>query len=95
MGGGGCTEVGVHSKGGDAHVLRGRGWKVETKGNRRDRPDRGPVKFSIFKSLDTIFFGLFGAARTAYGSSQARGRLGAVTAGLYHSHSNSGSKPHL
>ena len=31
----------------------------------------------------------------AYGSSQARGWIGAATAGLCHSHSNVGSKPHL
>ena len=31
----------------------------------------------------------------AYGSSQARDGIGAVAAGLYHSHSNSGSELHL
>ena len=31
----------------------------------------------------------------AYGSSQARSRIGAAAAGPYHSHSNSGSEPHL
>ena len=30
---------------------------------------------------------------TEYGGSQARGRIGAVAAGLYHSHSNAGSEP--
>ena len=34
------------------------------------------------------------AAPTAYGGSQARGPIGAVAAGLDHSHSNMGSKPH-
>ncbi|WP_447305893.1 hypothetical protein, partial [Escherichia coli] len=38
---------------------------------------------------------LFRAALKAYGRSQARGQIGAVAAGLHHSHSNSGSKPHL
>ena len=38
---------------------------------------------------------LFRASPTAYGISQARGRLGAVAAGLHHSHSSVGSKPHL
>ena len=33
-----------------------------------------------------FFFCLFMAASTAYGSSQARGRIGAVTDGLPHSH---------
>ena len=31
----------------------------------------------------------------AYGGSQVRSRIGAVAAGLHHSHSNLGSKPHL
>ena len=35
-----------------------------------------------------LFFGLFRAAPAAYGSSQARGRVGATAAGLHHSHSN-------
>ena len=32
------------------------------------------------------------AAPTTYGSSQARGQIGAVNASLHHSHSNTGSK---
>ena len=40
-------------------------------------------------------FCLLGAAPTAHGSSQARGCIGAVAAGLHHSHSNAGSEPHL
>ena len=35
-----------------------------------------------------FFFCLFRAAPTAYGSSQARGQIGAAAAGLHHSHSN-------
>ena len=31
----------------------------------------------------------------AYGSSQARGQIGATAAGLHHSHSNARSEPHL
>ena len=38
---------------------------------------------------------IFRATPAAYGSSQARGRIGAVAASLHHSHSNSGSEPHL
>ena len=38
-------------------------------------------------------FLLFRAARAAYGGSQARGRIGAVAAGLRHS--NAGSEPRL
>ena len=41
------------------------------------------------------FFFLFRAAPTAYGSSQARGPIGDVAAGLHHSHSNTRSEPHL
>ena len=37
-------------------------------------------------------FGLFSAALKAYGDSQARGRMGAIAAGLCHSHSNVGSE---
>ena len=43
-------------------------------------------------------FGLFAFSRAtpvAYGVSQARRPIGAVVAGLGHSHSNTGSKPHL
>ena len=41
------------------------------------------------------FFGLFRAVPTAYGSSQARGRIRATAATLHHSHSNSRSEPRL
>ena len=37
-----------------------------------------------------FFGGLFRAASAAYGSSQARGRTGAVAAGPHHNHSNTG-----
>ena len=42
-----------------------------------------------------IYFLPFRAACAAYGSSQARGRIGATAAGLRHSHSESGSELHL
>ena len=42
-----------------------------------------------------FFFLLFRAALVAYGGSQARGPIGAVAAGLHHSHGNAGSEPHL
>ena len=42
-----------------------------------------------------FFFLLFRAAPTIYGSSQARGQIGAAAAGLHHSHSNTRSEPHL
>ena len=41
------------------------------------------------------FFFFLRAAQMAYGSSQARGPIGAVTASLQHSHSNTRSKLHL
>ena len=40
-------------------------------------------------------FCLFRAAPAAYGGFRARGQIGAAAAGLYPSHSNTGSKPHL
>ena len=42
-----------------------------------------------------LFFGLFRAAPTVYGSSLARGRIGAIAASLHHSHNYAGSKPSL
>jgi len=59
--------------------------------------------FDKFNSRDKnsfffFFFCLFAiswAALTAYGGSQARGRIGAVAAGLYQSHSNARSEPRL
>ena len=51
-------------------------------------------KKCIIKRL-AFFFGLFRATPIAYGGSQARGLIGAAAAGLYHSHSNAGSEPHL
>ena len=40
-------------------------------------------------------FSLFRAIPTAYGGSQARSLIGAVAAGLYHSHSQARSEPRL
>ena len=42
-----------------------------------------------------VFILLFRAAPAAYGRSQARGLIQVTAAGLYHSHSNVGSKPSL
>ena len=58
-------------------------------------------KFTIifFFFFFFAFFGLLlllmGAAPVAHGGCQARGLMGAVTAGLHQSHSNAGSKSHL
>ena len=43
--------------------------------------------------LFTFFF--FSASRGACGGSQTRGEIGAVAAGLHHSHSNARSELHL
>ena len=45
--------------------------------------------------LCACVFLLFRATPAAHGDSQARGRTGAAAAGLHHSHSNTGSGPHL
>ena len=42
-----------------------------------------------------FFFCLFRAASMVYGGSQARGQIGAVAAGLHHSHGNARSEPRL
>ena len=52
-----------------------------------------PIHSKYFFSFLFVF--LVKAALTAYGGSQARGRIGAAAAGLHHSHSNSGSERHL
>ena len=43
----------------------------------------------------SFFVCFFTSAAAAYGSSQARGHIGAAAAGLHNSHSNNGYKPHL
>ena len=42
-----------------------------------------------------LFIFLFLRAAPAYGSSQAKGQIGAVASGLCHSQSNARSEPHL
>jgi len=53
--------------------------------------------FYLFYFYFFIFclFAISWAAPSAYGRSQARGRMGAVAAGLRKSHSNEGSEPPL
>ena len=46
-----------------------------------------------YKKANVFLFCLFGPS--AYGSSQARRRIGSVATNLHHSHSNTGSKPRL
>ena len=52
----------------------------------------GEVPIKIFCPF---YFFLFRATPAAYGSSQARGRIGAAAAILGHSHHNTGSEPRL
>ena len=49
---------------------------------------------ALARSLSFLFL-FFRAAPAAYGSSRARGLIGAIAAGLRHSHSNARSKPSL
>ena len=49
------------------------------------------IHFSISTNLFIYLFLLFRAKLTAYGSSQARGQIGAAAASLHHSHNNTGS----
>ena len=55
------------------------------------------IKKIFFNYFFFFFFVLcpFRASPAAYGGSQARGLIGAVAAGLHHSHSNARSEPHL
>ena len=47
------------------------------------------------RSKESFFFGLFRATPAAYGSSQARSRIGAAATSLHQSHSNTRSRPRL
>ena len=53
-------------------------------------------KFFVDPFFSLVFgFLFFRAAPVAYGGSQARALIRAAAAGLHHSHSNTGSEPHL
>ena len=54
----------------------------------------GPLSRGEKKRM-TFFFLLFRVILAAYGGSQARGQIGATTAGLRHSHSHVRSEPRL
>ena len=47
--------------------------------------------FWVFVGFFCLFL-IFRATTEAYGGSQAKDHIGAIAAGLHHSHSNSGSK---
>ena len=51
--------------------------------------------FFIIYLFIYLFIVFYRAAHVAYGGSQARSQIEAVAVGLCHSHSNSGSEPHL
>ena len=55
----------------------------------------GGVFFMVLGGFFCLFFGLFRAALVAYGSSQARGPIGAAAASLCHSHSHSNAGSEL
>ena len=57
--------------------------------------DIEPLNSDEYSFLFLVFLPFLWVAPTAYGGSQARGRIGVVATGLRQSHSNSGSKPHL
>ena len=52
------------------------------------------LPFCVKVGMD-FFFVFLRAIPVAYGNSQARGPMGAIAAGLHHSHSNVGSQPCL
>jgi len=53
------------------------------------------LKFAIYNSFIFCLFAFSKATPAAYGGSQARGLIRAVATHLHHSHSNTGSEPHL
>ena len=55
----------------------------------------GLTEIFFFFLLSVFVFCFLGAPLSAYGSSQARGRIGVTAASLHHSHSNVGSEPFL
>ena len=56
------------------------------------------ISYYLSEFFSFFFFCLFAFSRAtpaAYGGSQVRGLIGAVAAGLHHSHSNARSETHL
>ena len=53
------------------------------------------TNFFFLMMRNFFFFSLFRATPEAYGSSQARGQIGASAGGLHHSHNNTGSELRL
>ena len=51
--------------------------------------------FLMKSNFFLVLFAISWAVPAAYGGSQARGRIGAIAAGLHHSHSSAGSELRL
>ena len=66
-------------------------WQVQSQFEYQRKLYPNPCYLFIF----FVFFAISWAASAAYGGSQARGRIGAVAAGRWQSHSNTGSEPCL
>ena len=54
-----------------------------------------PSSLPFSPSLSSFLLSVFRATPVAYGSSQAKGQIGAVAAGLHHSHSATPSELHV
>ena len=77
-----------------AHLCRVSTWPLEQLGCQFPSPS--PLLNDLcFLSVFFFFFLLFTAAPAAYGSSQARERIGTAAAILHHSHSKARSELHL
>ena len=66
---------------------------VALKKRQKNPPELAPLDKEAIQLIHKAFFVLFclfRAALVAYGGSQARGRIGAVAAGLHHSYNNAG-----
>ena len=70
-------------------------WITKYSRNTVGRMITSRLKFIYLYFHTIIIVCLFRAPTTTYGSSQARGQIGATAAGLCHSHSNVGSEPRL
>ena len=57
------------------------------------RGSEGPMSLGFFLLL--LSFSFLGRTRSIYGSSQARGQIGAAFVHLHHSYSNARSELHL
>ena len=55
----------------------------------------GLIELELLEDRNSLCVCVFRATPVAHGSSQARGPIGAVAAGLWHSHSHVGSEPRL